>query len=128
MNLLHSVASWYFKREISRIEQVTTRPVETQEAVFRYLMQEARDTEFGKTHDFAGVQQPEDLKKRLPVQDYDTLKPWIERVMNGEQNLLWPSTISVWDSGRWMSSRFSRRKPALEGRSSMSYPLTCTLK
>lgn len=94
MNLLHSVASWYFKREISRIEQVTTRPVETQEAVFRYLMQEARDTEFGKTHDFAGVQQPEDLKKRLPVQDYDTLKPWIERVMNGEQNLLWPSTIS----------------------------------
>ena len=100
MNLLHSVASWYFKRD--QPHRTGNHPAGgNQEAVFRYLMQEARDTEFGKTHDFAGVQQPEDLKKRLPVQDYDTLKPWIERVMNGEQNLLWPSTISWFAKSKW---------------------------
>jgi hypothetical protein len=94
MNLLHSVASWYFKREVSRIETVTAQPVETQDAVFRYLTGQAKDTVFGKQFDFAGIQTIQDFKDRFPVQDYDTLKPWIEQVMNGEQNILWPSTIT----------------------------------
>ena len=94
MNLLHTVATWYFKRELSRIEHVTTNPVETQEAMFRYLMFQGKGTVFGKQFGLGEVAGLEDLRRRFPVQDYDTLKPWIERVMNGEQNVLWPSPIN----------------------------------
>lgn len=94
MNLLHTVATWYFKRELSRIEHVTKNPVETQEAMFRYLMFQGKGTAFGQQYALGEVANLDDLRRRFPVQDYDTLKPWIERVMNGEQNVLWPSPIN----------------------------------
>jgi len=94
MNLLHSVAKWYFTRALSRIEHVTSHPIETQEAMFRYLIFQGKGTEIGKTYNFDKVATIDDFKQRMPVQDYDSLKPYIERVMKGEQNLLWSSPIS----------------------------------
>jgi hypothetical protein len=94
MNLIHSVAKWYFTRAISRIDHITTNPVETQEAMFRYLVFQGSATSFGEAHGFSSIKDVQSFKERIPVREYEGLKPWIERVMAGEQQVLWPSPIT----------------------------------
>lgn len=94
MNLIHSVAKWYFTRAISRIEHITTSPVDTQEAMFRYLVFQGSATSFAEAHGFNGIKDIQSFKERIPVREYEALKPWIERVMAGEQQVLWPSPIT----------------------------------
>ena len=64
-------------------------PIETQNAVFKNLMHEAKDTEFGKDHDFKNITSHSDFIARVPVRDYEDLKPYVERVVAGEKDILW---------------------------------------
>ena len=53
----------------------------------------AANTEWGKKYDYASIRTYEDFKKRLPIQTYEEIKPYVARLRAGEQNLLWPSEI-----------------------------------
>jgi len=64
-------------------------PVETQNKVFESLMAEANHTQFGKDHDFAHIKSHADFVDRVPVRDYEALKPYVERVVAGESDILW---------------------------------------
>lgn len=64
-------------------------PVNTQQKVFEMLVKEAASTVFGKDHDFQSIKTYEDFKKRVPVRDYEQLKPYIQRVVDGESDVLW---------------------------------------
>ena len=66
------------------------RPAETQQKVFQQLINKARHTAYGRDHDFTGISKYEDFKKRVPINDYEDLKPYIERVKAGEPDVLWP--------------------------------------
>jgi len=66
------------------------RPVETQEKVFKKLIQSARDTAFGRDHRFRSIKSYEDFKIHVPVRDYEGLRPYIDRTIAGEMNVLWP--------------------------------------
>ncbi len=94
MYIIHAIASKVITRHVSRIQAVVEDPVQAQENTFRSLIQAGRDTDWGKQYDYASVQRIEDLKARFPVQDYDTLKPWIDRILQGEQKVLWNTPIS----------------------------------
>ena len=61
-----------------------------QEKTFQKLINQAKNTEFGKAHDFDKISSYDDLKKHVPARDYEELRPYIERVVNGEENILWP--------------------------------------
>ncbi len=61
-----------------------------QDKVFSKLIKEARATAFGQDHLFSGINSYEDFKKNVPVRDYEGLKPYIERIVKGEPNVLWP--------------------------------------
>lgn len=65
------------------------KPLETQERVFRQLLHEARDTAFGQDHRFRSIASYEEFKIHVPVRDYEGLKPYIDRMMSGEKNVLW---------------------------------------
>jgi hypothetical protein len=65
------------------------KPVETQHKVFRSLINEAKATEFGKNHDFREIRTHQDFVSRVPIRDYEDLKPYIEKVVAGEENILW---------------------------------------
>jgi len=65
-------------------------PVETQQKVFKALIEGAKNTQFGKDHNFEKIESFSDFAKRVPVRDYEELKPYIERVVKGEENILWP--------------------------------------
>lgn len=63
--------------------------VKTQEKVFKNLISEAQNTVFGKDHDFQNIKTYEDFKNRIPVRDYEGLRPYIDRVVAGERDILW---------------------------------------
>jgi len=64
--------------------------VELQQKTLEYLISNAKETAFGKTHFFKDISTYEDFKKNVPVYDYEDLRPYIERVTQGEENVLWP--------------------------------------
>jgi hypothetical protein len=69
--------------------QWSMAPGRYQEKIFKYLMQQASITHFGKDHDFRSIRNYEDFKKNVPIRDYEALKPYVEKVLHGEANVLW---------------------------------------
>ena len=64
-------------------------PIKSQEKVFNSLISRASETVFGKEHDFNRIRSYEDFKSRVPIRDYEGLKSYIERALDGEENVLW---------------------------------------
>lgn len=65
------------------------RPVETQQQVFNSLISQAKFTQFGKDHLFSNIKNYSDFKQLVPIRDYEALKPYVERVVAGEKDILW---------------------------------------
>ncbi len=79
-----------FARQIrKKINKWANNPIETQEKVFQRLISEAAGTAFGKDHDFISINDYNDFVKRVPIRDYEGLKPYVDRVVEGEENVLW---------------------------------------
>lgn len=64
-------------------------PFRYQRKMFDYLIGHGQSTLFGSNHDFKSIKNHEDFKKRVPIRDYELLKPYIEKVLNGESDVLW---------------------------------------
>ena len=60
-----------------------------QEAILKSLIKMAKNTEFGKDHDFASINSYEDFKANIPLREYEDLKPYIEKIKHGQHNVLW---------------------------------------
>jgi len=93
MPILNSIASWLIKKRMHQIDLFRKYPLEVQEEWLRKLLKSAKDTDWGKKYNFSEITNYEQFKFALPLQDYETHKPYIERIRRGEQNLLWPSEI-----------------------------------
>lgn len=93
MSLFNSVFTWFMKKRIHQIELFMKYPDEVQREWFEQLISSAEDTEWGRKYDYKSISTPQQFKERVPIQTYDTLKPYIERMLKGEQNILWPSEI-----------------------------------
>jgi len=93
MPLLNSFASWLMTKRMHQIELFMKHPHEVQNEWFRKLIESARETEWGKKYSFRSIETPEHFSKRVPLQDYDTMKPYIERIRRGKQNILWNTEI-----------------------------------
>ena len=66
-------------------------PVETQNAVFKQLISKASKTAFGKDHDFQNITSHTDFVKLVPIRDYEALRPYVDRMVAGEPDILWPN-------------------------------------
>src|SRR5689334_9573312 len=93
MQILNSILTWVMKKRIHQIELFMKYPHEVQEEVLKRLLSTASFTEFGKKYSFDELVNYDDFKKRIPVHTYEQIFPFIERLMRGEQNILWPSEI-----------------------------------
>ncbi|WP_338732271.1 GH3 auxin-responsive promoter family protein [Mangrovimonas cancribranchiae] len=90
MPSIKSVLAKPFAKLVAKsINKWANNPIETQEKVFQNLISEAASTVFGQDHDFISINTYQDFKKRVPIRDYEDLKPYVERVVNGEENILW---------------------------------------
>lgn len=82
-------AKLYAARIYNKINRWASNPIETQERVFQSLISDASSTQFGKDHNFKTISSYEDFVKQVPVRDYEALKPYIEKVVGGEEDVLW---------------------------------------
>lgn len=90
MHSIKSLLAMPFALRVSRkVSKWAKKPIETQEKVFRNLISSATKTVFGQDHDFISINSYEDFKKRVPIRDYEALKPYVDRVVSGESNVLW---------------------------------------
>lgn len=72
-----------------KTQKWVNNPIEIQQKVFQSLIQEAQNTQFGQAHHFAEIKSFEDFAKAVPVRDYEELRPYVDRVVKGEENILW---------------------------------------
>ena len=72
-----------------RVKRWASRPHETQQKVFSELISGARQTSFGKDHNFDEIESHEDFVARVPVRDYEGLRAYVDRIKQGEENVLW---------------------------------------
>lgn len=76
----------YIYRQIKKEMQTA---VADQESIFRQLIKTAASTEFGKEHGFADIKTHEDYVRQVPLRDYEAFAPYIEKIKQGRQNVLW---------------------------------------
>ncbi len=85
-----SIAAKIFAKKVhSKTQKWVQNPIETQQKVFQNLIASAKDTQFGKDHNFSGIKSYEDFSKHVPVRDYEQLRPYVDRVVKGEADILW---------------------------------------
>ncbi|WP_281231283.1 GH3 auxin-responsive promoter family protein [Flavobacterium gelatinilyticum] len=87
---IKSIAAKLFARRIyNQTLAWSNKPVETQLEVFKSLIKNAKETQFGKDHHFDTIYTIADFQKNVPVRDYEDLKSYIEKVKTGEADILW---------------------------------------
>jgi hypothetical protein len=67
-----------------------SKPAESQKKIFRSIINKAKNTVFGKDHGFADIRSYDDFKKQVPIRDYEGLRPYVDKILKGEQDVLWP--------------------------------------
>ncbi|MDR0660345.1 MAG: GH3 auxin-responsive promoter family protein [Prevotellaceae bacterium] len=86
-NLILSISKNRFKQ----VDYFCEHPFEAQEKVFRYLISRARDTEFGKQYNFPSINSIEAFQQNVPLFEYEAIKPFIDKMRQGQSNILWSS-------------------------------------
>ena len=88
---LKSFSAKIFAASVQKqLKKWANNPIETQQKVFESLITKAVSTQFGKDHDFISINNHEDFVNRVPVRDYEQLKPYVDKVVQGESDILWP--------------------------------------
>ncbi len=93
MRLLSPAISSLARMRLWRIDAWKKNPVDAQREVLQDLVTSAQYTEFGRKYNFSNLFSLKEFKAAVPIHEYDDLKPFIERIMNGEQNILWNTPI-----------------------------------
>ncbi|MEJ7766987.1 MAG: GH3 auxin-responsive promoter family protein [Chitinophagaceae bacterium] len=93
MKLLSPAISHLARLRLWQIDQWTTDPIAAQREVLQELVTAAQYTEFGRKYHFNKLFSIKAFKEEVPVHEYDDLKPYINRMMNGEENLLWNTPV-----------------------------------
>jgi len=89
MNLKSLLARPFANYIHNKISRGMETAVADQQDIFKSLIKSAKDTVFGKDHGFESVQTYDDFKKQVPIRDYEQVKPYIEKIKEGRQNVLW---------------------------------------
>lgn len=111
MAIINTVMSWLMRKRIHQIELFMKYPFEVQDEWFKRLIYAGKSTEFGKLYDFKSINSYREFSDRVPVNDYEQLKPYIDRLRNGEQNLLWPEEIKWFAKSSGTTSSKSKYIP-----------------
>lgn len=90
MSLKSFGAKIFAKRVVKVIDTWASRPIETQQKVFSDLISKAKETQFGRDHRFAEIKSMQDFAEKVPIRDYEALRNYVDRMVAGEPDILWP--------------------------------------
>lgn len=111
MEILSSAVSWISKRRMHQIEHFMMHPIEVQENLFKDLISSASNTEWGKKYDYKSISNVNLFSERVPISTYEDLHPYIERMIRGEQNILWPTKITEFSKSSGTTNARSKYIP-----------------
>lgn len=114
MSLINTFISWVIRQRVNQIELFMKHPMDVQMDWFVNLITKAEKTEFGRMYDFSSIHSYDQFRQRLPVNDYEKLKPFIERMMMGESNILWPEEVKWFAKSSGTTSDKSKFIPITE--------------
>ena len=80
----------FAKKTAAKVNLMASRPHESQKEVFESLIRKGQKTAFGRDHEFQGIESYKDFKTLVPVRDYEGLKGYVNRIIDGESSVLWP--------------------------------------
>jgi hypothetical protein len=93
MPIINSIVNWINIKRIYNIDLFKQYPFNVQEETFTKLVSKAKETEWGLKYGYSDKFSIEKFQEKVPLQTYEEIKPFVERLRNGEQNLLWPEEI-----------------------------------
>ena len=111
MAIINSIFGWYIKKRIHQIELFNKYPHDVQNDWFQHLMDTAKNTEWGRRYEYSEIKSFDEYKKRVPIQGYEGFKNDIERIIRGEQNVLWPTEITMFAKSSGTASDKSKFIP-----------------
>ncbi|MBO6184053.1 MAG: GH3 auxin-responsive promoter family protein [Chryseobacterium sp.] len=90
--LKKNVALIWAKKHVQKAEEFKKNAEKNQEKLLLSLVETAQKTLFGRTYDFENIKSVKDFQEKIPVADYEDLKPYIEKVKRGQRDILWTET------------------------------------
>ena len=93
MTIVNSIINWINYKRIYEIDLYREHAREIQEEVLFNLLNTAKSTEWGEKYDYASMKLWDSYKERVPINRYETIEPLINRMIQGEKNVLWPGVM-----------------------------------
>lgn len=90
MTVKSFAAKLFAKYIVKQTAKWRDNPIDAQERVFKNLVQQASSTRFAADHDFKSIRSHADFVRHVPIRDYEALKPYVEQVVEGKADILWP--------------------------------------
>ncbi len=120
---LNTIMRYVLNKRMRRIRYFSAHPHEVQSALLSQFVNAAQDTEWGRMHNFKHIKNPYHFAQNMPVQDYESLKPYINRMMHGESNVLWTGQVKWFSKSSGTTNDKSKFIPV-----TISNLKTCHLK
>lgn len=114
MKLLSPAISRLARLRLWGVQNWIDNPVSAQRDVLQHLVTQAQYTEFGRKYKFSKLFTVKDFKSEVPIREYDDIKPYILRMMNGEENILWNTPINWFAKSSGTTSEKSKFIPISE--------------
>ena len=93
MNLTSIVNKLYFQPRRRELERYINEGEEMQHEILQYLVKRGKDTEYGRKYLFSTINNYNDFAQNIPLNTYEELKGYIDRMRHGERNILWPGQV-----------------------------------
>ena len=100
-----------YRYRLKRIQEYMVNPERIQREVLMNLIETAKHTEWGKKHHFSSIKTPQDFAESVPIQNYETLEPYINKMMHGAENVLWNGQIKWFSKSSGTTSGLSKYIP-----------------
>ena len=111
MGVVNSLVGWYMRKRLPQIYKSIENPIDAQINTLFNLLKVAQSTVYGKKYGFESISTFTKFTDRLPVANYEALKPFINKNLEGQQNILWPSEIKWFAKSSGTTSNKSKYIP-----------------
>lgn len=111
MPIFNSIITLSFSRRKREIEFFKKNPAEAQEKQFKKLIKKAAQTEWGRLYNYSNIKTVTEFRQQVPLQSYEDLWPYIERMQTGETNILWPGEVNKFAKSSGTTSAKSKFIP-----------------
>ncbi len=109
--VINTLVKPYLKLRYQRIQKDLEQMDLLQKKLLQQLVNRGKHTKWGKMHDYKNIKSYGDFVQRVPLQDYQSMRPYIERVMRGEENVLWPGKVNWFAKSSGTTSTKSKYIP-----------------